>query len=337
MGRGVPGFVRSGPRLWYFLTPPPHLSNVGDHAQTVAIDAWIRSELGATPIEFDKDDYRRLQPILRRIVKDDDLVLIHSGGNLGDRGIWSETLRRQIISGFPANRVLSLPQTIYFSDTEAGRSEARSSSTTYNAHNNLVVLARDGVSLDIGRSLFPSACNEAVPDFVLSMPRRPDTSVREGVLLCLRSDNESVLSAAERQSLTDAIEGSPISTFDTTLDDPIAHSDRARILQETLDLFAKHAIVVTDRFHGVIFSYLTRTPCVVMESADHKLASSVQWFSGCDHVQPASTWAAAAEMVNTAMADGSAVCACDDFDARIKQTFTDLADRVKRWTFGAAL
>lgn len=334
-GRGARGYVRSGPRLWYLLTPPPHLANVGDHAQAVAINAWIRNELGAVPIELDKDDYRRLRAPLRKLVKDEDLILIHSGGNLGDRGIWSETLRRQIISDFPQNRILSLPQTIFFSDTEVGRAEAQTSSSIYRAHGRLVVLARDRVSLEIGRSLFPNSCDEATPDFVLSMPRREDPSSRSGVLLCLRNDDESALGPDQRQALRDLITIGPVTAFDTTLDHPIARSDRSRILDETLELFARQAVVVTDRFHGVIFSYLTRTPCVVLGSADHKLESSVQWFDGCDVVHHADTVEEAIELVNALVRDGVAADSCDDLDARLEAMFADLATRVDRWEFGA--
>ncbi|MFI5429468.1 polysaccharide pyruvyl transferase family protein [Aeromicrobium sp. UC242_57] len=42
--------------------------------------------------------------------------------------------------------------------------------------------------------------------------------------------------------------------------------------------FSNYQVTVTDRYHGVIFSLISGTPVVVLESTDHKLRSGVQWF-----------------------------------------------------------
>jgi len=323
-----------GPRIWYLLTPPPHLSNVGDHAQAVAIDAWIRRDLGAVPIELDKDEYRRLRPMVRKLVRPEDLILIHSGGNLGDRGIWSEQLRRQIILDHRANRVLSLPQTIWFSDSEVGRSEAMISSEVYRQGQQLEVLARDRVSLSIGAKLFPEACHEAVPDFVVGLDRREPGADRDGLLLCLRGDDESALSPEGQSTLLDLANLTHARSFDTTLPSDIRRSDRRGILDATLDLFQSQRIVVTDRFHGVIFSFLTRTPCVVIDSADHKLRSSIEWFAGCPHIAFEKSPEAAHEIAAEWMAAEPRECDCDDLAQQLRGRFGDLANRVRHWSSG---
>ena len=102
--------LRSKNKIIYALTPPPYLKNVGDHAQVIAIRAWLDKHFPELPvIEIDKDQGNYFLPALRWLVQLDDIFFLHSGGNLGDRGKWSETMRRQMISEFPSNQIISLP------------------------------------------------------------------------------------------------------------------------------------------------------------------------------------------------------------------------------------
>lgn len=42
---------------------------------------------------------------------------------------------------------------------------------------------------------------------------------------------------------------------------------------------ASAKLIITDRYHGLIFSQITSTPVIVIRSNDHKLSSGVNWFS----------------------------------------------------------
>lgn len=91
----------SRPKIVYALTPPATLTNVGDQAQAVAIHRWLAKHYANWPVlEVDKDEVLQCRDVLKRIVNPDNLMFLHSGGNLGDRGIWSETGRRQLIADF---------------------------------------------------------------------------------------------------------------------------------------------------------------------------------------------------------------------------------------------
>ncbi|WP_082026255.1 polysaccharide pyruvyl transferase family protein [Prevotella pectinovora] len=43
-----------------------------------------------------------------------------------------------------------------------------------------------------------------------------------------------------------------------------------------LQQFAKYQVVITDRYHGTIFSQIVNTPVIVISSTDHKLRSGVK-------------------------------------------------------------
>ena len=73
--------------------------------------------------------------------------------------------------------------------------------------------------------------------------------------------------------------------YNTSISKPIKINERNQIFQETLDIFYAHDVVITDRFHGVIFAVLCKKPCVVLRTIDHKLTSSIEWFKNVPFVK----------------------------------------------------
>lgn len=272
--------LRGVRKIIYVATPPPYLPNIGDHAQIIAIRRWMQKHFPDLPvIELDMDQCKWYLPAVRWLAGSDDLIFFHSGGNLGDRGIWCESRRRLYIRKFPKNRLISLPQTIYFSDTSAGRRERENTRRIYATHPDLTIIARDPQSETIASELFPRAVTFSVPDFVLSLPPR-DAPVNAGmgkVLLCLRLDNEAALTAEQRDRVRRLVPY-PTEYFDTTFSRPIKVKSREDLLTRTLDYFSAFDAVITDRYHGVIFAVICRKPCLVLATVDHKLTSSIHWF-----------------------------------------------------------
>lgn len=267
-------------KIIYALTPPPYLKNIGDHAQVVAIRVWLQKHFPELPvIELDKNESQKFIPALKQLVQPNDLFFLHSGGNLGDRGIWSESIRRLLISSFPQNQIVSLPQTIYFSDTPTGRTEQENTRQIYATHQNLTVIGRDPQSGELAKELFPKAQTFCMPDFVLSLPPRQSDRKNNPpkVLLCLRLDDESALNAEQRKEIAKKLPYD-CTYFDTTIASPIKVNERKEVVERTLDLFQAADVVVTDRYHGLIFTILCRKPCVVLPTVDHKLTSAMHWF-----------------------------------------------------------
>jgi len=282
--------ITSDKKIIYALTPPSSLANIGDQAQVIAIRIWLSKHFPKIQIlEIDKNEVILGQCHLKKIINPNDIIFLHSGGNLGDRGMWSETGRRLMIQNFPNNRVISLPQTIYFSDTENGRKQKEISKNIYNKHKRLTIIGRDKESGNIAVELFPNAQVLTVPDFVLSLnlndfgltERTPRTG---SVLACLRRDNESMFTGKERAELANKIEGE-VKITDTTLSTPINEDSRMKVLKEFLHEVLEHEVMVTDRFHGLIFAVVCKRPAIVLPTVDHKLTSAVEWFDGINFVK----------------------------------------------------
>ena len=272
--------LKNREKIIYSLTPPPYLKNIGDHAQVIAIRAWLDKHFSDIPvIELDKDRGHYYLPALQWLVQPEDIFFLHSGGNLGDRGKWSEGMRRETIAAFPDNQVISLPQTIFFSDTPSGNAEKETSRRIYATHPDLTVIGRDPRSGELAKELFPKANTFCMPDFVLSLPPRHSETKNDPpkILLCLRLDDESALTPEQRQQIGDNLPYD-CTYYDTTLEKAIAFDRREATLDETLSNFLAADVVVTDRYHGLIFTVLCQKPCVVLRTVDHKLTSAIHWF-----------------------------------------------------------
>ena len=296
------GRLRKRRKILYALTPTHR--NVGDHAQAIAIRRWLHSHFPELPlIEVNDRRAARLLPALQWLVRDGDLVLLHSGGNLGDRYPRIEHTRRALVRAFPRNRIISLPQTISFSDTERGQAERAATQQVYNAHPNLTLIGRDERSAALARDLFPTAQVLCVPDFVLSLDEPPaePSAGHVQALLCLRDDEESALGPAGREAVARRLPY-PCTTFDTTLPGPIRAESRERLLEQTLERFRAAGLVVTDRFHGAIFAVLCRKACVVLPTVDHKLTAGVRWFDDVPFVALAPGLDAVADVAERCLA-----------------------------------
>lgn len=105
---------------------------------------------------------------------------------------------------------------------------------------------------------------------------------RRGVLFCLRDDIEAYYSKKDLLELKSRFCGIPIAQTDTFLQSKSGKyicRHRESVLNEIWNEYSKYKVIITDRYHGTIFSLIASTPVVVLSSADHKLSSGVKWFT----------------------------------------------------------
>lgn len=291
-------------KIIYTGTTPFWLRNIGDHAQVVAIKKWFNDNFeDYLVLELDNDETYIYLSSIKKIVNKEDLIFCHSGGNLGNRGFIHEGARRLVIETFPENKIIVLPQTIFFSDTQKGKYELEITEKIYNNHKDLTIMARDRYSFELAKQYFPKCKNMICPDFVLYLDYfEGNVEKRENVLLCLRNDTESIINNEIKNNIKEYIKNGNQEShiYDTSIDRYIPKKNRENELKVMLSHFRKHNLVITDRFHGLIFSVITRVPCIVLKTADHKLAESVKWFKDLNYVFYAENYDQLPEIMNEA-------------------------------------
>lgn len=103
---------------------------------------------------------------IQKIITAGDIILIHGGGFLGDLWLNEEEMARDILVRFPDNKVIILPQTIFFT-TGVGRAEYEKSKQIYSQHRNLSIFVRDSNSYQLLKKMLPNNNIELTPDMVL--------------------------------------------------------------------------------------------------------------------------------------------------------------------------
>ena len=280
--------LKTAEKRFLFMSSPEH-GNLGDQAIVLGEYCIMQScfpeyKIIEIPTNYLTGELGKLFFGLgyRKYVRDTDAIVLHGGGNLGNIWLNEEIVRRDIIETFPNNRIVSFPQSIHFTDDAEGARQSAESSRIYNAHRDLHLMLRDENSFAEANKLFPKVHTYLVPDIVTALCEIFDgvSKSREGVLFVLRRDKEKIRNDALIQNLQEYLSQNniPFQTVDTVISDKVTAANREEKIREVLMKFRHSKLVVTDRFHGVIFSVITRTPVVAFKSFDTKISSGIKWF-----------------------------------------------------------
>ena len=248
-------------------------SNIGDAAITCGTLEFIRKSFENYKIfEISTFELHEKLKYIQKMLNNDDFIFLQGGGNLGDKWLEEENLRRTIIESFPNNKIVILPQTIYFSKDDGGK-ELAISKKIYNSHKNLVLFTRGLMSLEFAKKEFENVKSYCNFDMALNLNYNYNFD-RKGILCCLRDlDDESGISKKEYDDIL-----SIVSKFDKNYIftnnlyfEKINKIERNKVVEDQLVKFAKSKVIVTDRLHGLIFALMTNSPCIVISSYNQKL------------------------------------------------------------------
>lgn len=267
------------PRKMAFLFGSPGHKNMGDQAQTYCIQKWLETNYpnyGLMIFTLSESTERAYQ-LLRRFIRKRDMLICQSGYHITD--LYDERLPyMELAKRFKDHRIIVFPQTVYFQDKAKLEEIVRA----FNAHGNLLLMCRDQVSYEEAKLHFTSCKLLLMPDIVTTLiGEYKFNSDRQGVLFCVRNDKEAYYSREEINNLRSRFAGIKTKMSDTTLSELdlgyIIHN-RELVLNDVFKEYSQNKVVITDRYHGTIFSLIAGTPVVVLGSTDHKLSSGVRWF-----------------------------------------------------------
>lgn len=280
--------VKRNEKPLIFLLATPNHGNIGDQAIAIAEMEFLHNELSDfNVIEISFNEYLFSKSVISNWIKDDDTICYHGGGNMGIQYFECEEVFRDIIKRFPNNKIVSFPQTIYYGNSDKGINEFEESKKIYNAHSHLTLTARETVSYEIMKNAYTNCDIILTPDIVLYHTEKKG-SVRNGALTCLRSDVEKTLKDADQKYIFGKLEKEfPfIKKSDTIVSkEYIATQERENVFENKLQEFRDAEVVVSDRLHGMVFAYLTQTPCVIFSNYNYKVAGVYEWIKENDFIK----------------------------------------------------
>lgn len=272
----------------YYMSTPSH-GNMGDQAIAQASLQFFKDKFPEYKIvEVYREDVNKYAKAIKKTLSKDDLIFIHGGGNMGNLYVWEEETRRQIIQLFNNNPIISMTQTMTFTDDLDGKRELETTTKVYNNHHNLRLIAREQLSYKKMKESFPNANVLINPDIVLYLFNQfefeKDKRIR--IMSCLRSDKESVL-GDQKENLVNYLKNTYEDYFeyDTVISETVEREQRWSKLNLMFNEFKKSKVVITDRLHGMVFCAITKTPCIVTKSLDHKVVGTYEWLKDLNYIR----------------------------------------------------
>lgn len=268
---------------------PTH-DNLGDHAIAYASIQFLKDKFPEYEIvEVNFVDTYKYGKSFESIINKDDYVCIIGGGNMGNQYMTDENIRRHMISHFKNTTVISLPQTIYFTDDKDGKLEFEKTQKIYNENKNLIVIGREDKSYNIMKKSFIECKVIKNPDMVFYLNNKINIPgcERKNIMTCLRKDKETYVSMDKKEIFLKKLKENfeDVIVTDTVVDYHVSQSEREKELFKLWTKFYNSKVVITDRLHGMIFCAITKTPCIVTRSLDHKVIESYKWIKDLNYIR----------------------------------------------------
>lgn len=262
----------------FYLCVPIH-NNLGDYAQYICINNWIKDtysdyekiEIPTDPLCY---DYLGVINEMKSKLKKGDIFIFQSGYTSSDLHT-DEVVHRKIAKYFKSNQIIFFPQTVKYSSDK----EIKKTAEIYNSHGEILFLTRDKQSYEEAKKYFTKIKVELYPDIVTSLIgtfHKEKTAKREGVVFCIRSDSEKFYTDASIKKEFKEVYFEKSTWLDTTL--KRNQKCNESLIEEYIRIFSEHELVITDRFHGTIISLISETPVIVLKTTDHKVSEGANWF-----------------------------------------------------------
>lgn len=266
----------SSKRKIYLIGTPIH-GNLGDQAIAYAEMKFLLDnckEFDVFEVQYNDLNLEKLN----KVIGSDDLLMLHGGGNIGIEYLYEEELRRRIITTFEKQKIIIFPQTLYFGNSDLGRSELEKTRKIYNAHRDLTIIAREKVSFNIMKDIFNNNNVILTPDIVMYLNQSELIEERKDILFCLRNDKERIVSSDFKQCLYEKLSlQNNIIITDTVVKYHIKKDKREDELNKIWSSFRKSKLVITDRLHGMVFAAITSTPCIALSNYNQKVKGTYEW------------------------------------------------------------
>jgi pyruvyl transferase EpsO len=243
-------------------------------------------------------------------VSTDDIILLNGGGDFGD--VWEEPqeFRRRIVKEYPNNKIIILPQTVFYSDKEKLLYDANA----FSKHSNLIICARDKISFETLKLYFSSNTILLIPDMAFYIPssdlQKYHKKLENRVLFLKRNDKELKInndySKCYQDRNVDTSDWSTmnkkifsffilrslfwlnrrISIFSELIDKYAFLFFKSEMIRQGVKFISKYRKVYATRLHGAILCCLLGKPFVLFNNSYGKNGNFYEtWLDDIDSVE----------------------------------------------------
>ncbi len=281
----------------YVLWDLPYYTNIGD----TLIWAGTESFLNNIPTQcLSKYSYQTFK--YEKLPKD-TIILLQGGGNFGDLWRMHQDFRLKIIELYPNNKIIILPQSIYYQDKDVLVKDAELMSR----HSNLTICVRDKKSLEILTSYFYKNNLMLVPDMAFYIDQnfllQNSVNCIDRILYLKRTDIELFKSDAYITEDKSKVEVRDWPTIETTpfqfrIFDVLTRLHLNKIanylfinylkrylLKKGVKFLSQYKKIYTTRLHVAILSILLNKTCVFFDNSYGKNKALYEtWLEDLDNL-----------------------------------------------------
>lgn len=282
--------------FWVGCTGLPY--SVGDNAQTLAVKKILDEYF--SDYEIVRLSLQDSTNILHMDVNFEDLILLHSGGGFGDLyRDWTLTCQR-IIVAFPENRIVQLPVSVKYIDIASfeedklffcdkpnftllcrTEKEAELLRNNFNCHVEFFPdfafylepekqqYTREGI-LFVLRNDVESLLTTKIEfklNWLIGKFKRPICYIgrfmRKDFIYAFKCKTQKLTSRITKNYIESKLPTAIVKDVQIS-DELITDENREKIVLEVLNYYKKFKLVITDRFHALVFAALTNTPVIAL-------------------------------------------------------------------------
>lgn len=282
--------MKKDERKIVLFNTPSH-DNVGDHLITLSELDFLNKYFNDYKIyEVTDIEYLWYHKKLKELLSVSDIILVTGGGYLGSLWLYNgEKNVRNIINEYPDNRIIILPQTIFFENNIRGKREFEESLKIYGNHKKLTLCAREEESYNKFISMMNNSDNIfLLPDIGLLYKNFDINKEKNNhtIVICLRRDKERVLDDDNREKIKSNLgsTGYEIKEISMHSGDFSGITGRKGQVNEKLVEIASAELVVTDTLHCMISAALVGTTCIAFDNLSGKVGNVYKWIDNLDYI-----------------------------------------------------
>lgn len=288
----------------YHLLDIPNHENIGDHLIAEGEIDFLKENLS----NYKCKQTSCLNSFKSQNIIKSDILLLHGGGNFGDIYPHHQNFKLDIIKKYPQNKIIMLPQTVYYQDINKLKVDIIS----MNEHQDLHVCARDAKSKEILEKAGATFNIYLLPDmaFCITGIKFPESTLTKRALLMNRVDCENITLDNKLIDFLSSkgykITESDWPTFQTTsfllrlkrklksVKRKFGIIEKEKSLQEKKDYYinmgvefmSPYSIVATTRLHGMILAILMNKEIIMLDNSYGKLSSFYEtWLSDLETIK----------------------------------------------------